>query len=144
VSTARLRRGPCSSARAVGEQTFGSLAWLVRLSSRNGPPAWRPGTARVRCFCSALRTFDSRASLAPPLAMLTDREAENTGGKATGPVVYLLHFDRSYGHARHYTGWTAGDLDRRLRGHRTGRGARLLPLRLVSHLKRSWTPHFPI
>jgi hypothetical protein len=44
---------------------------------------------------------------------------------ATG-TVYLLHFDRPYKHARHYIGWTAGDLTRRLRQHRNGSGARLL------------------
>ncbi|MFB7722301.1 hypothetical protein [Nocardia sp. NPDC056100] len=40
-------------------------------------------------------------------------------------TVYLLHFDRPYRHARHYTGWTS-DLDNRLAEHRAGRGARLL------------------
>ncbi|MFI6814737.1 hypothetical protein ACIBG7_20155 [Nonomuraea sp. NPDC050328] len=41
-------------------------------------------------------------------------------------TVYLLHFDRPYRHARHYIGWTAGDLERRLQQHRSGKGARLL------------------
>ncbi|MFB4266748.1 hypothetical protein [Nonomuraea sp. GTA35] len=41
-------------------------------------------------------------------------------------TVYLLHFDRPYKHARHYIGWTSGDLTWRLRQHRNGRGARLL------------------
>ncbi|WP_327590098.1 hypothetical protein OHA25_25965 [Nonomuraea sp. NBC_00507] len=41
-------------------------------------------------------------------------------------TVYLLHFDRAYKHARHYIGWTPGDLTRRLRQHRNGTGARLL------------------
>jgi predicted GIY-YIG superfamily endonuclease len=40
-------------------------------------------------------------------------------------VVYLVHFTEPYGHARHYTGWTA-DLDSRLAEHHAGRGARLL------------------
>lgn len=40
-------------------------------------------------------------------------------------VVYLLHFDQPYKHARHYTGWAA-DLDARLAEHQAGRGARLL------------------
>ena len=40
-------------------------------------------------------------------------------------TVYLLHFDRPYRHARHYTGWTR-DLDHRLAEHATGRGARLM------------------
>ncbi|MGP4105307.1 hypothetical protein [Nonomuraea sp. KM90] len=41
-------------------------------------------------------------------------------------TVYLLHFDQPYKHARHYIGWTPGDLNRRLRQHRNGTGARLL------------------
>lgn len=44
---------------------------------------------------------------------------------ATG-TVYLLHFDQPYKHARHYIGWTAGNLNRRLHQHRNGTGARLL------------------
>ena len=40
-------------------------------------------------------------------------------------VVYLLHFERRYAHAGHYTGWT-GDLTARLAEHAAGRGARLL------------------
>ena len=40
-------------------------------------------------------------------------------------TVYLLHFDRPYKHARHYTGWTA-DLAARLAYHERGGGARLL------------------
>lgn len=45
-------------------------------------------------------------------------------GRRTG-TVYLLHFDRPYGHAAHYTGW-ADNLAARLARHRTGHGARLL------------------
>ncbi|MFI7126057.1 hypothetical protein ACIBQ1_10215 [Nonomuraea sp. NPDC050153] len=41
-------------------------------------------------------------------------------------TVYLLHFDRPYKHARHYIGWTPGDLNRRLHQHRNGTGARLM------------------
>ena len=47
----------------------------------------------------------------------------------TGPalgVVYLLHFDAPYKHARHYTGWTGDDMLDRLGRHATGRGARLM------------------
>jgi predicted GIY-YIG superfamily endonuclease len=40
-------------------------------------------------------------------------------------VIYLLHFDRPYRHARHYTGWTEDLLDR-LDRHAAGRGARLV------------------
>ena len=42
---------------------------------------------------------------------------------ATGAVIYLLHFETPYRHARHYTGWTAGDLDARLKQHERGTGA---------------------
>jgi predicted GIY-YIG superfamily endonuclease len=40
-------------------------------------------------------------------------------------VIYLLHFDRPYKHARHYTGW-AEDLLHRLDQHAKGHGARLV------------------
>lgn len=40
-------------------------------------------------------------------------------------IVYLLHFERPYQHARHYTGWTE-DVPDRLEHHATGRGARLM------------------
>ena len=40
-------------------------------------------------------------------------------------TVYLLHFDRRYRHAGHYTGWTT-HLPERLANHLIGRGARLL------------------
>jgi predicted GIY-YIG superfamily endonuclease len=43
-------------------------------------------------------------------------------------LVYLLHFDRRYRHAGHYTGWTesSGSLTARLARHASGDGARLL------------------
>ena len=44
---------------------------------------------------------------------------------ATTGTVYLLHFDKPYVHAGHYTGWTT-NLTQRLADHRAGRGARLL------------------
>ncbi len=40
-------------------------------------------------------------------------------------VIYMLHFDRPYWHARHYTGWTEDLLDR-LDHHAHGTGARLV------------------
>jgi predicted GIY-YIG superfamily endonuclease len=51
-----------------------------------------------------------------------------TAGEGTGDgpgVVYLLHLDPAYRHARHYIGWTR-DLAARLEAHRAGRGARLM------------------
>ena len=53
-------------------------------------------------------------------AMRDAAEAATTKG-----VVYLLHFDRPYRHAQHYTGWTT-NLFHRLDAHETGHGARLL------------------
>ncbi len=59
---------------------------------------------------------------------------------ATG-VVYLLHFDRRYGHAGHYTGWAA-HLAARLAEHAAGRGARLLAVAKAAgigwRLARTW------
>ncbi len=40
-------------------------------------------------------------------------------------VIYMLHFDRPYKHARHYVGWTDDLLDR-LDTHAKGHGARLV------------------
>jgi len=40
-------------------------------------------------------------------------------------AVYLLHFDRPFGHARHYCGW-AVDVEGRLQHHENGTGANLL------------------
>jgi predicted GIY-YIG superfamily endonuclease len=42
-----------------------------------------------------------------------------------GGTVYLLHFERRYRHAAHYTGWTT-NLTTRLAEHAAGHGARLL------------------
>lgn len=40
-------------------------------------------------------------------------------------TVYVIHFKRPFGHARHYVGW-AKRLDQRLAHHRSGNGARLM------------------
>lgn len=61
---------------------------------------------------------------------------------AAAGTVYLLHFDRPYRHARHYTGWT-DNLDRRLSEHHAGRGARLLEVVHAAGIgwtvARTWT-----
>ena len=45
----------------------------------------------------------------------------------TGPVVYLLHFERPYWHARHYLGIALdGDPQRRLHAHLSGQGSPLV------------------
>jgi hypothetical protein len=42
-------------------------------------------------------------------------------------MLYLIHFDSPYKHARHYRGYCAdGELAARLARHRSGHGARLL------------------
>lgn len=49
------------------------------------------------------------------------------------PLVYLLHLDPPYRHARHYVGWTGyDDLTERLNRHREGRGARLLQAHIAA------------
>jgi predicted GIY-YIG superfamily endonuclease len=40
-------------------------------------------------------------------------------------TVYLIHFDRPFGHAQHYLGW-ALDLPTRIKHHRRSTGSRLL------------------
>ena len=51
-------------------------------------------------------------------------------------TVYLLHFNAPFGHARHYTGWSA-DLSLRLAEHAAGRGARLTEV--VAAAGITWT-----
>jgi predicted GIY-YIG superfamily endonuclease len=48
-----------------------------------------------------------------------------TGPAGPPGVVYMLHFDRPYRHAKHYVGWT-DDLLHRLDRHAHGNGARLV------------------
>jgi predicted GIY-YIG superfamily endonuclease len=50
--------------------------------------------------------------------------------------VYLIHFERPFGHARHYTGSTT-DLEERLRAHREGSGARLMAV--IAQAGIGWT-----
>ena len=47
-------------------------------------------------------------------------------GAGVPGIVYLLHFDRPYQYARHYTGWSGDDVPARLTLHAAGRGARLM------------------
>src|ERR1035437_6504293 len=42
-------------------------------------------------------------------------------------MIYLLHFDRPFKHAKHYIGFCKeGGLDKRMARHRAGQGARLI------------------
>jgi predicted GIY-YIG superfamily endonuclease len=50
-------------------------------------------------------------------------------------VVYLIHFDEPFQHARHYLGYTK-NLDTRLAAHRAGSGARLM--KVISEQGISW------
>lgn len=56
-------------------------------------------------------------------------------------MVYLLHFDKPYHHARHYLGST-DNLENRLAEHRGGKGARLMEVIADAHIgfvvARTW------
>jgi len=52
----------------------------------------------------------------------TTAELVGTGQSGT---IYLLHFDRPFGHARHYLGWTR-DLEARLAAHGKASGSALM------------------
>jgi hypothetical protein len=41
-------------------------------------------------------------------------------------TVYVLHFEPAYKHARHYVGWTEGDVTERIAVHLQGRGSPLI------------------
>lgn len=73
---------------------------------------------------------------------MTATTSSYSGSSVANPgTVYLLHFDRPYRHAGHYTGWTA-DLAARLAQHRCGQGARLLQVMTDAgigfQLARTW------
>ncbi len=110
-------------------------------------PSWR-----TRCACGH---YHSRHAAFTHKAITTD-VGECTGRNLAGPclaprclclrfspvgLVYLLHFDQPYRHAKHYTGFTH-DLDIRLAQHIVGYGARLLQV-IQTHgigwqLARTW------
>lgn len=58
-------------------------------------------------------------------------------------MIYLLHFDRPFKHARHYIGWTQ-NLEERLAAHRAGarRAGRLVQVAAAAgiafRLARTW------
>ena len=55
-------------------------------------------------------------------------------------VIYMLHFDRPYRHARHYVGWT-DDLLHRLDRHAKGHGARLVAVIWQAGIGFTVRPH---
>jgi predicted GIY-YIG superfamily endonuclease len=77
--------------------------------------------------------LDLNPASTPLLALAVFEAAVNVG---RGGIVYLLHFDRPYRHAGHYTGWTT-QLEIRLDQHEHGRGARLTAV--VSAYGIGWT-----
>lgn len=56
-------------------------------------------------------------------------------------MIYLLHFQRPYRHARHYLGYTE-NLEERLQRHRDGHGARLIEVitnaGIAFRIARTW------
>lgn len=56
-------------------------------------------------------------------------------------IVYLLHFNRPYKHAKHYLGSTR-NLDQRISEHLNGHGARLLEVLVLNNISfqlvRTW------
>lgn len=95
------------------------------------PP--RPGTP----------TFHGRRPGPPQRGtpMIPDSPGTPAPAAESGPVCYLIHFDRRYQHAGHYLGFTE-DLDARLHEHRSGRGARLMEVITDAgigwHVTRTW------
>lgn len=41
-------------------------------------------------------------------------------------MIYLIHFAKPFKHAKHYMGFTDGDIDARINRHRAGDGSKLL------------------
>ena len=84
-------------------------------------------------------SFTPGSDLASALVQAAQAAAEHGGPIGT---IYLIHFDRAYRHARHYTGWTT-NLDTRLSAHAHGHGARLLAVITAAgiswQLARTWT-----
>lgn len=62
-------------------------------------------------------------------------------------TVYLIHLDTPLAHARHYLGCTE-DLERRIKRHRSGRGARLMvavrAAGITWQLVRTWAGGFDL
>lgn len=55
-----------------------------------------------------------------------------------GPGVYLLHFDRGFGHSRHYLGWSE-DVQLRVRQHMFGKGSHLTRLAVAAGITMTLT-----
>lgn len=61
-------------------------------------------------------------------------------------VIYLIHFEKKFGHAQHYLGY-ASDFEKRMERHRKGRGSVLIDHIQDAGIKwevvRTWTPASP-
>jgi hypothetical protein len=82
-------------------------------------------------YCACLRFTEGQSD---PEGVAMAQTVDIPGGE---PTVYLIHFDVPYAHARHYTGWTASDLQGRLAEHAAGRGARLMAV--ITQAGIGWT-----
>jgi predicted GIY-YIG superfamily endonuclease len=51
-------------------------------------------------------------------------------------MVYLIHFDQPFKHARHYIGYAENDLEQRIEKHKSGFGAKLM--RAVTNAGIEW------
>jgi predicted GIY-YIG superfamily endonuclease len=71
-----------------------------------------------------------------PSATPSNPTADTDPAASASAVIYLLHFDKPFKHARHYCGWTQ-NLDARLKSHQAGAGARLL--QVITQAGISWT-----
>ena len=112
--------------------------------------SWRYASGRWSCggsaavnrdACPAIGHQPEKARRGGPVSRPVDHRTPYRacrGGCRNGPapggtqirrsllgVIYLLHFERSYHHARHYLGYT-DDLEGRLAAHRAGRGSPLV------------------
>jgi predicted GIY-YIG superfamily endonuclease len=121
-------RAPCRVCRREVALTRRGRVWLHRA---------RP----LVCPCPGSRRAPwSHAEPLPEPSPLPGQilEPDPTVREHNAGTVYLLHLDRPFGHARHYTGWAAaGNLAARLAHHQAGSGANLL--RHVAKAGISWS-----
>jgi hypothetical protein len=60
------------------------------------------------------------------VARRTQYPGNSEPGEGVKGSVYLLHFEPPYKQARHYLGWTEGEVEDRLDTHRSGKGSPLI------------------
>lgn len=121
------------------------VCWRSSALTRRGRVWWHlaavrlPDGRRVRCLGAGeppLGQPGPEFDLLPEVLAARSRLLVAEGGWQG--TVYLLHFDRPFGHARHYLGWAGpGNLGHRLAHHAAGSGANLL--RHVAAAGIGWT-----